>query len=308
MTAKIRAVQRADILPAEPDTMPALPAGMRLGQQTAIEQSRAVAEVQGAIIVAQRVPRNVQNAIAEMRAACTQPGLADRAFYRYSRAGSPVTGATVHLARELARCWGNVQYGIGELDRDDAAGMSQMLAWAWDVQTNTRASSSFMVPHRRDTKTGVKQLTDMRDIYENNANSAARRLREQIFAILPVWFTAEAKDLCSKTLANPGDGKTREQRIADAISVWQSKGITVGQLEDKLGRRSAEWTDPDLAQLRVVWTAVGRGETTLAEEFPAPRVTAEEITAAVEPPVSAAPSTEDAWADVEVAQPPAGDQ
>jgi hypothetical protein len=57
-------------------------------------------------------------------------------------------------------------------------------------------------------------LVDMRDIYENNANNGARRLREAIFAILPAWFKEEAKELCSKTLEGGGD-KPLAQRIAD---------------------------------------------------------------------------------------------
>src|SRR5262245_12533080 len=98
---------------------PAVPTPGFLGQATAIEQSRAVAEVQAAVIVAQQRPRNVNAAVNEMRAACQQPGLAERAFFRYSRGGGQVSGATIHLARELARCWGNIQYGIAELRRDD---------------------------------------------------------------------------------------------------------------------------------------------------------------------------------------------
>lgn len=286
MTAKSRAADRAArVEPTEVN----LPAAARLGQQTMIEQSRAVAEVQGAIIVAQRVPRDIPAALAEMRAACAQPGLADRAFFRYRRGDGQITGATVHLARELARCWRNVQYGVGELERNDGVGQSQMLAWAWDVQNNTRASSTFIVPHKRDRtadKGGPVLLTDMRDIYENNANAAARRLREQVFAILPVWFVDEAKNLCAATLANPGDGKTRDQRVADSIAGWSSKGITVQQLEDKLGRPANQWTDPDLAQLRVVWSSIGRGETTLTEEFAPQRVSAAEITAAATRPAT----------------------
>ena len=50
-------------------------------------------------------------------------------------------------------CWlpggGNVQYGINELRRDDSAGESEMRAWAWDVQNNTRSVRSFIVPHAR---------------------------------------------------------------------------------------------------------------------------------------------------------------
>ncbi|WP_263165450.1 hypothetical protein [Streptomyces sp. SCSIO ZS0520] len=253
------------------------PSPARIGQGTAVEQSRAAAEVQAAVVVAQQCPRNIQAALAEMRESCRQPYLADRAFFRYSRAGSTITGPSVHLARELARVWGNVQYGLVELRRDDEYGQSEMQAFAWDVQTNSRNSSTFVVPHRRDTKHGVKELKDMRDIYENNANNGARRVREAIFAILPPWFVEEAKDLCNRTLQD-GGGKPLARRIADAVKAFEGLGITAGRIETKLGRPSDQWTEHDVAQLGVIHQSLQRGEVTADEEFPAPRVTAEEIT------------------------------
>ena len=260
----------------------------RVGQATAVEKSRAVAEVQAAIIVAQQCPRSVQTAIAEMRAACEQEGLANRAFYRFPRAGGAVTGPTVHLARELARCWGNVQHGINELRRDDDACQSEMQAFAWDVQTNTRSSQTFIVPHLRDTTTGTQQLVSMRDIYENNANNGARRVRQAIFSILPVWFTESAQEICRKTLAD-GGGKPLPQRIADSISAFAKIGIVVSQMEDKLDRPRDEWTDHDVANLLVIYTSIQRGEVTKDIEFPPRRVTSDEITSAA--PTSGAPKS-----------------
>ncbi len=162
-------------IPAE--NLPAVPAPGRIGQGTAVEQSRAVAEVQAAIIVAQQCPRHVDVARNEMRVTCGMLGLAERAFYQYPKGRQTVSGPSVHLARELARCWGNVDYGIKELRRDDEYGQSEMQAWAWDQQTNTRSSNTFIVPHKRDSASG-STLTSIRDIYENNANNGARRLRE----------------------------------------------------------------------------------------------------------------------------------
>ena len=260
--------------PAErpaPATVPA-----RIGQGTAVEQSRAVAEVQAAIVVAQQCPRNIQAALAEMRQSCTQPFLAERAFFRYSRGSGTITGASVHLARELARCWGNIQYGLVEMRRDDEYAQSEMQAFAWDVEKNSRNSSTFIVPHKRDQKGGPKQLTDMRDIYENNANNGARRVREAIFAILPPWFVEEAKQLCNKTLQD-GGGKPLPQRIADAIRAFEGVGIVQDRIETKLGRPSGKWTEHDVAQLLVAYQSINRGEVTADEEFPLPRVTVDEI-------------------------------
>jgi hypothetical protein len=260
----------------QPVHLPSNNAPARVGQGTAVEQSRAAAEVQAAVVVAQQCPRNIQQAVAQMRESCNQMFLAERAFYRYPKGGQTITGASVHLARELARCWGNVQYGLVEMRRDDDYGQSEMQAFAWDVQTNSRNSSTFIVPHRRDTKNGPQAVTDMRDIYELNTNNGARRVREAIFAILPPWFVEEAKELCNRTLRD-GGGKPLAQRVADAIKAFEGIGITADRIEARFERGSEKWTEHDVAQLLVIFKSIQRGEVTAEDEFPAPRVSADEL-------------------------------
>lgn len=247
-----------------------------LGQATAIEQSRAIAEVQAAIIVAQQNPRSIQAAEQSMRESCAQRGLAERAFYRYNRGGSAVSGPSIHLARELARCWGNIQYGIAELRRDDDQGISEMQAYAWDVQTNTRSAQIFIVPHKRDKTGGPVKLVDLRDIYENNSNNGARRLRQAIFSVLPPWFVEEAQDRCTAALKD-GGGKPLPVQRADAVAAFKGIGVTTDQLEQKLGRVTDRWTEHDIAQLQVIFRSIDRNEITAEEEFPEPRVTGDEI-------------------------------
>ena len=59
---------------------------------------------------------------------------------------------------------GNIDYGIIELEQKD--GKSEMMAYAWDLETNTRVTKIFGVEHKRDTRNGSYALTDSRDIYE----------------------------------------------------------------------------------------------------------------------------------------------
>lgn len=254
-----------------------------LGQATAVEQSRAIAEVQAMVVVAQQHPRNIQFAVTEMRQSCDLDAMAERAFYRYSRGGSTVSGPTVGLMRELARCFGNITYGIAELRRDDEAGISEMQAFAWDLQTNTRAAQIFVVPHKRDKKGGPEKLVDLRDIYENTANNGARRLREAIRSVLPPWFVEDAIERCNRTLKN-GGGKPLPQRIADALKLFGQRGITPGQMEAKLSRKQADWNEHDVAQLGVIYKSIDRGEVTLDEEFPPVRVSPDELTASASAP------------------------
>jgi hypothetical protein len=237
-------------------------------QATHIEQSRAIAEVQAAFVVAQSRPRSEPQAIEMIREACGQLRLAQRAFFRYSRGDGMVTGASIHLAVELARYWQNVSCGLRELTRDDVKGESEMLAYAADLQLNSRFDTTFIVPHRRDTKSGPRTLTETRDIYENNANQGARRLREMIFRLIPTHVRIEAEQLCRETLERGDSTKTLAQRIADCIAGFEQLGISRTRLEHKLGLKVEAITAVDLGVLQVSYESIRHHEVTAEDEFP----------------------------------------
>ncbi|MEZ0090058.1 hypothetical protein [Streptacidiphilus sp. EB129] len=254
----------------------AVPQPTRVGQGTAVEQSRAVAEVQAAIFVARQFPRSISAARTSLQTSCATMALASKAFYKFPRAGGAVQGPSIHLAKELARSWGNIQDGVTELRRDDEYRQSEMQAWAWDVEANTRHVLTFIVPHAKFANKKVEPLLDLRDIYENNANNGARRLREAIFATLPDWFIEEGEELCRETL-NKGDGRPIEARIAGAIAVFQGMGVSADRLEQKLGRKQSQWNGHDIAQLLITHKSIERREIAVEDEFPPPRVTVAEV-------------------------------
>lgn len=250
----------------------------QVSQATAVEQARAVAEVAAAVRVAQDFPRDMSQAIEQMRMSCQQKSLADRAFYSLPRAGGRVEGSTVHLARELARCFRNVEYGIRETRRDDAAGISELLAWAWDVENNVRQSRSFVVPHQRMKQGNRQALTDLSDIANNNNSVAARALRECILTLLPVWFRDEAESIAARTLAGESGDKPLPTQIADAVRHFdRTFEVSVEQMEARLARPRAKWTASDLATLRVISSELGRGEKSIEDEFPDRVISLEDI-------------------------------
>lgn len=281
------------------------PAPAVVSQATAVEQSRAVAEVAAAVQVAQMNPRDMNRAWAEMKAACSRLGLAEKAFYNVRNRGS---GPSVHLARELARIWGNVDYGVHELHRDDARGLSEVRAFAWDQQTNVRSSRTLQVPHARMASGERRALTDLGDIYLNNQNIGARAVREAIFTVLPADFVAEAQDICRATIQR-GDGKPLPERIADVIAYFRSEfAIDVPRIETFVGRKRGQWTAADLADLSVAAGSIRRGETHAEDLFP-DQVTNEDIQAQAarsrRPKAEQPPAPEgDGWP--ETAQPGSG--
>jgi hypothetical protein len=252
-----------------------------VGQATTVEQHRAIAEVMAAVRLAQEVPRDEATAIRALAACTSRRSLAERAFYTFPRGGEDgtVRGTTVHLAREAARCWGNIHTALHELVRDDERGQSEMQVVAWDLQANARVAHTFIVPHVRDTKAGPRQLRTMRDLYENNANVGARRLRAAIFAVLPGWYLEQAEDDCRATLAKPPEDDKRplQTRIAACLDRFGELGVTRGQLETHAGRPTAQWTELDLSDMLITYRSLRTGEITRDEAFPPAVVTVAEI-------------------------------
>jgi hypothetical protein len=239
------------------------PVGRAASQATVVEQSRAVAEVAAAVQVAQANPRDIDRAVADMRDTCGRLPVANRAFYAVPNRGQ---GMSVHLMRELARIWGNTDYGVRELRRDDDAGVSEMQAWAWDQQTNTRSTRSFIQPHQRMKGRERQALVDLNDIYLSNQNTGARAVRECIASVLPDWFIAEAQAVCETTLNN-GEGKSAEERSREAVQAFSQHGVTRAQLEDYVGAKFGKWTPAMLADLQRVYVSITQDGMAAAEFF-----------------------------------------
>lgn len=236
----------------------------------AIEASRAIAEAQGKLVIAKRFPRNEVEAYAKAMEACQRPSMAAKAFYSFPRGGQTVAGPTIRFAEELARCWGNIDYGIKELSQDD--GKSEMQAYAWDLETNAQSVQNFTNPHQREktdrkTKTTVMEnLTSQRDIYENNANMATRRLRSRILAILPSWFVEDCIEECKKTLAGKNDVPLID-RVKKMVVQFAKMGVTQEQIEIRLGRKIETMNADDFTDYIGIYNAIKQGESKIADWF-----------------------------------------
>lgn len=133
------------------------------------DSARAVAEVQAALVIARMNPRDQRQAMDRILNACCRPQLAESALYSYARGGSDISGPSIRLAEAIAQQWGNIQFGIRELSQ--ANGKSEVQAFAWDVETNTRREVTFTVPHIRYTK---GEATSLRR-HETSTNSSLTR-------------------------------------------------------------------------------------------------------------------------------------
>lgn len=230
----------------------------------AIEASRAIAEAQAKLVIAKRFPRDETLAYQKIAETCSRRDLAEKAFYSYSRGGSIVSGPSIRLAEELARCWGNIDYGIKELSQDD--GKSEMQAYAWDLETNAMSVQNFTNPHIREVKGKAKRLTSQRDIYEINANMGARRLRARILAIIPAYIVEMAITECRKALAGKSDEPLID-RINNMVVAFAKLGVTKEQIETRLKRKVDTMTVDDLTDYIGIYNSIKEKESKPVDWF-----------------------------------------
>lgn len=239
----------------------------RVAQQTgmiAVQQTRAQSEIQGMMTVAKRFPRDEISASNRILRSCQRKSLAETALYAYPRGGQTVTGPSIRLAETLARSWGNLDFGIIELEQRE--GESHMMAYCLDLETNVRQQKTFVVKHERDTKQGRKTLTDNRDIYEMTANQGARRLRACILGVIPGDIVDAALEACEKTL----QGNTKEpliDRVKAMAAAFFEIGVNQEMIESRLKHRLDATIDPELVSLRKIYTSIKDGASKREEWF-----------------------------------------
>ena len=229
-----------------------------------VELGRATAEAQGKLLVAKHFPRNEIDAFAKVMTACQRKSLAEKAFYSYPRGGETVQGPTIRFAEELARCWGNLDYGIKELSQGN--GNSEMQAYCWDLETNTMSVQNFTNPHRKEVGKTIKELTSLRDIYENNANMAARRLRARILAVLPSDLVDEAIKECRKTLTGNNETPLID-RVKSMTVAFGKIGVTQEMIEGRLKRKIETMTAEDFADYIGIFNSLKENNSKISDWF-----------------------------------------
>ncbi len=227
--------------------------------------SREMEEVKGQIFMAKQFPRNYIEAERRILDACKRPSLAATSMYSYPRGGTKVTGPSIRLAEVLAQNWGNLSYGIKELEQRN--GESVAMAYCWDLETNVRQEKVFTVKHSRKAGTKLTQLTDPRDIYERVASDGARRLRACILGVIPGDVVEMAVQECEKTLAGQNKGPLKD-RITQALNLFKEKyKVTQEMVEKKFGYNIGAFTEIDVIELGKIFNSIKDGMSKVEDWF-----------------------------------------
>jgi hypothetical protein len=214
-------------------------------------------EIQGMVFMAKQYPRDQFTAYQRIKQACERKSLATIACYEYPRGGQKVTGPSIRLAEVIAQNWGNMTYGVTELEQKN--GESTCMAYAWDLETNVRSEKIFTVKHERKARGAMQKLDDSRDIYELVANMGARRQRACILAVIPKDVIDAAVEECDKTLA----GQNTEpiiDRIKKMLDKFKAEfGVSREMIEKRIGVKVDNFTEKDVLSLIKVYNSLKDG-------------------------------------------------
>jgi len=232
-----------------------------------IATQKELAEVQAAILLAKRFPRNQQDALDRILNACQRQGLAETALYSYARGGTEITGPSIRLAEAMAQNWSNLQFGVREVEQRH--GESTVETYAWDMETNVRQVKVFQVQHKRVTRKGSYTLEDPRDIYELVANQGARRLRACILGIIPGDVVEAATRQCEETMRAKAD--TSPEALKKLVAAFDELKVTKEQIETRIQRRLDSITPAQIVALRKVFNSLKDGMSVPADWFEMPQ-------------------------------------
>jgi hypothetical protein len=220
--------------------------------------SRQLQEVKAMVFMAKQFPRDLNASYQRIMEACSRKSVAEQAEYEYPRGSERVSGPSIRLAEVMAQNWGNIDFGIIELEQRN--GESTAMAYAWDLETNVRQAKTFVVPHKRYSRQkGMTQLTDPRDVYEMVANQGARRLRACILGVIPQDIVEKAVQKCNITL----QGNSEEpliDRINPVLAAFKANfGVSIDQIEKSFGYKIEAFTERDLLKLKKIGLSIRDG-------------------------------------------------
>lgn len=226
-------------------------------------------EIESAIIISKKMPRNEDAAYQKLMAAAKRPAFAEDALYSFPRGGTTISGASVNLAREAARVWGNIRYGIEILRDDETSRM--ILGWAWDLETNVKvtAGDDFKKLVQRKTGEGKFRKTewvtpDERDLRELTFRRGAILIRNCILQLMPKDFIEDAMTAVEETMRTAA-GKDPDEQKKKTILAFSEFGINPEMLEKYLGHPLAQCIPSEIANLKKIYASIRDGNSTWAE-------------------------------------------
>lgn len=234
---------------------------------TASSVAREEAEMKTAIVLARSNPRNEHAAFAKIMGSCGRITFADGAVYSFPRGGQTVSGPSIQMARELARCWGNIRFGIRIVTED--TNNVHIKGYAYDLESNNYVEAEDKFQKLVQRKGGwVKP--DERDLRELINRRGAICVRNAILQIMPPDIVDDAVTKVQETLRKAANGELEKDRpaaIKKMVMSFSDVHVTAEMIAARLGHPLDIINDAEFAELRTIFASIRDGNSKREEHF-----------------------------------------
>lgn len=233
-------------------------------EQASIIYNQDRANIDSQVSTAKTYPRDMKKAINNaIFIATMDKETASSCTYSVPRGGRPITGPSVHLARILVQCWGNLRAETKVVDITDKHIISQ--STCWDIENNVAVK----VEVRRSimTKNG-RMNDDMITVTGNAANAIA--YRNAVYNVLPKSVIDKVYKSATGLLTGDISDETKliHKRNLVVEKLKKEYGVNEEEILRAVGKSNIEYIGGDeIVVLIGIGTAIKDGDTTIDQAF-----------------------------------------
>lgn len=233
-------------------------------QESSIVYNQDRANIDSQVATAKAYPRDMKKAVTnaifistmdnETAASCT---------YSVPRGGKPITGPSVHLARILVQCWGNVRIDAKVVDITDKHVISE--STCWDIENNVAVK----IQVRRSIMTKNGRMNDDMITVTGNAGNAIA-YRNAVYNVIPKSVIDKVYKSATGLLTGDISDETKliKKRNQVVEGLKKAYGVSDEEILKAVGKSQIEYIGPDeIVVLIGIGTAIKEGDTTIDEAF-----------------------------------------
>jgi hypothetical protein len=229
---------------------------------TAIGQAlsaAAMAEVRLMMEFALAHPRVEENVMTRLSKVCKRPRFADKALYAFPRGNTTIVGASITLAQEMAKLWGNFVFGAS-ITHDEGPKRT-VRGFAKDLETNAKKELDITFDKLIYRKGKGWVEPDERDLLELTNRNGSKAARNCILGLLPWDLVDDAVGWCKATQGEQ-DAKDPDTAKKQLLLSFADLGVPGLEIVGYLNKPMEHWVPADITLMRTVYRTIRDGEKT----------------------------------------------
>lgn len=219
--------------------------------------------------LARSFPRHYETVEVGVHQALQNYDFAESAIYDFKIGTSKIVGASVKLAKEMGRRWGNLKWGFRVTE--DASDSRTVKCFAWDLETNAfnEMDIAFRKAVPRRVKEGNVSKTiwrepDERELLMLTNDRAARGVRNMVLDLIPDTLRRNAISWAIQSIAR-GIREDPEKARRNILIAFSKRGIKPDEIDKYLGCPIKQANDEQLKALLLIGNRLKEGEATWEE-------------------------------------------